>query len=356
MKNNKKKALSKAVIVIPIMTVIVISGIAGLGLFGSHAQTQTSSTSSSVSQSAVTTTVTQTASGSSGESDKPWSAGALNGQVDTFVYTGAFGCTPPASSFFKGEDNASNVASGCEIGAANSTDPAANPDLWVIVPAYAGLSIFGVPKLGATSQGFPTYINNQTVLTMCGAGGTASACPDHPTYMYSPAFTTVEQYLNITNGVFGLPEGVLPTPAHSHIVNQSDTQGWNIIAVLVFDPNIFPNPVTGQCSQIVPSNQPNPTANCLNSYAALQRALATNDSASDNANCNYGANPIYEALGQPPQQIVIPGDSTVQSIGNANTNLQLFFSAQSGNPYPPFSFGGDLTSNSSTVTSSSSSP
>ena len=361
---NNKKAVTKGLIAVPILAVIILAAGAGLGVYySSHAQggssttttsaSSSSSTSNSASGSTATTTVTQTVSATGSDSEYGWSAGAVNGTVDTFVYTGNFACAPAASTFFPNEGNASNVASGCEIGAANSTDPVGNPDLWVIVPAFAGLSIFGVPQLGATPQGFPVYQNN-TYLTMCGAGGSTSACPDHPTYMYSPAFTTVEQYLNITTGVFGLPEGVLPTPAHSHIVNQTDTQGWNIVAVLVFDPNIFPNPVTGQCSQVVPSNQPDPTANCLTSYAALQRALTTNDSASDNANCNYGVNPIYDALGQPATQIFVPGDSTVQSIGNANTNLQLFFSTQSGNPYPPFSNAGDLTSNSSTVTSSSS--
>jgi hypothetical protein len=118
--------------------------------------------------------------------------------------------------------------------------------------------------------------------------------------------------------------------------------------VLVFDPNIFPNAVTGQCSQLVPSNQANSTANCLNTYSALQRALTTSDSASDNANCNYGANPIYEALGQPPTQVVVPGDMTVPSLVNPNTNLVLFFSVYNYNPYAPFTNFGDLTSTAAT--------
>ncbi len=345
---NNKSAITKSLIAIPIVAAIILAGVAGFGVYSSHAQTQ-SSTSTTASASTVTATATQTSSSSNNDSELPWSGGFLNGQVVTFVYTQNYTCNPGVTSFGFNSTETSNAqaVTNCEVGAFKGDTTL--PNLYILVPAFAGLSIFGVPKLGASSQGFPTF-NNQTILTDCGAGGTQTACGDHPTYFYSPAFTTVEQYLGITSGVFGLPEGVLPTPSHSHLINQSDTGGWNNVAVLVFDPNIFPNPVTGQCTQMVPSSQANATANCLNTYSALQKALTTNDSASDNANCNYGANPIYEALGQPPTQVVVPGDMTVPSLANPNTNLVLFFNVYNYNPYPPFTNFGDTTSTATTPT------
>lgn len=345
-----KKGLTKALVGLAVLAAIVIAAIMGFAGYGAFAQSNSSTSSSTSGASTVTTTVTQTttASGSGKDTELPWSGGFLNGQVVTFVYTQNYTCKPGVTSFGFNSTEASSAqaVTNCEVGGFKGDTTL--PTLYVMVPAFAGLSIFGVPKLGASAQGFPTF-NNQTILTDCGAGGTQAACGDHPTYFYSPAFTTVEQYIGINNGVFGLPEGVLPTPAHSHLINQSDTGAWNNVAVLVFDPNIFPNPVTGQCSQVVPSNQANPTANCLNTYSALQRALTTKDSASDTANCiNYynghGANPIYEALGQPATQVVVPGDMTVPSLANPNTNLVLFFSVYNYNPYPPFTNFGEATS------------
>jgi len=202
-----------------------------------------------------------------------------------------------------------------------------------LVPAYAGLSIFGVPALGATSQGFPVF-NNQAIFTQCGAGGTVSACFDHPTYVYSTVFTSVEQHIGIKTGYGGLPEGVLPTPAHDHVVDYPGGSSipWDVIAVLVFDPNIMPNGETGQCTAVVASDQSSPTANCLTSFSAIAKALTTQTTATANANMTQN-NPIYDTLGGVKTQVAIPGVTTVSDSSPANTNLFLFFSASSTNPF-----------------------
>ncbi len=263
------------------------------------------------------------------------SGGFLNNKVVTFIYTSKEQCNPGLQQLFSGsaEATAASAKTNCEVGAAGSF-PSNTPPVWAIVPTYAGLSIFGVPQLGASPQGFPTYMN-QTILTDCGAGGSAMACPDHPALIYSPAFTAVEQHLGMANGVFGLPEGVLPTPAHDHIVS-TDAGGqsvpWYVVAVLVFDPDIVPNPQTGQCWQIVTSSLADPTGNCLTSLTALQNAMGTSNSAIAQANTG---NPIWETLGKPTVQVVIPGASMVSEISNANSNFAVTFGVSSTNPYPP---------------------
>ncbi|MEM3271109.1 MAG: hypothetical protein QXU14_01560 [Metallosphaera sp.] len=257
----------------------------------------------------------------------PSSGAFMNGQVITFLYTAQFSCTPSLTQFFPNETQANQVAMGCEVGAAPSASqlpPNAAP-VYVVVPAFAGLSIFGVQKLGSTPQGYPVFHyngQNYTVLTQCGASGTEAGCADHMMYIYSPVFTIVEKYLGINNGVFGLPEGVLPTPAHDHIVTFSTNTSipWYIVVVLDFNPNIFPNPLTGQCNAIVPSNQSDPTALCLNSYQNVQKAMSTYDSAV--ASANQG-NPIWEALGKPGVDVI-----------SAPSNMILYFSDPNIYPYP----------------------
>lgn len=257
------------------------------------------------------------------------SGGFYNSKEVTFIYTGNYTCTPNANTLFGNSMEAANSMkfTNCEVGVAGNTVSSGALPVWVSVPAYAGLSIFGVNSLGATADGYPTFMGN-VIVTDCGAGGTMTSCPDHPVYLYSPAFTAVEDHLNITNGIFGLPEGVLPTPAHSHIVD-TDASGasieWYAITVLVFDPNIMPNATTGQCTQVVASNLTNATANCLTSFAALQRALNTSSSAVASAN---GNNPIWQTLGSPNTQVVVPGDTYVTQLNNDNTNLLLLFAVK----------------------------
>jgi hypothetical protein len=205
--------------------------------------------------------------------------------------------------------------------------------VFILVPAFAGLSIFGVPALGANSQGYPVF-NKIAIFTQCGAGGTISACADHPTLVYSSVFTTVEKHLGLKNGYGGLPEGVLPVPSHDHVVNYAGGTSipWDVIAVLVFDPNVMPDGATGQCHQWVTSDLSNPTANCLTSFNALANALTTSTSATANANVTQN-NPIYDTLGGVKTQIIIPGVTTVSDTSPANTNLFLYFNVQSTNPF-----------------------
>ena len=193
--------------------------------------------------------------------------GFYNGQVVTFQFYEPFSCTPSPSTLLPNDANAKNAENKtqCEAGAAG-TFPSNVEPVWGMAPAFAGLSIFGITDFGATPDGFPTY-NGTTVFTDCTGMGSTHKCPDHPPLFYSPVIVAVEQNnLSITNGVMGLPEGVMPFPAHTHVID-TDAGGqdipWNAIAVFVFDPNIFPNPATGKCIQVAPSNLTSPTGNCL---------------------------------------------------------------------------------------------
>ncbi|WP_062488548.1 hypothetical protein [Sulfolobus acidocaldarius] len=329
----------------------------------------TTSTQTVTATQTVTSTQTQTVTSTLTKPVTVNSSGAFyNGQVITFQYTAQFMCTPPATTFFPNETNQSKAAMGCEVGAGNiSAFPKNAAPVFVLVPAFAGLSIFGPTQLNATPQGFPTFTyNNVTyvITTQCGAAGTMTACPDHMTYIYSPAFTAVEQALGIKNGVFNLPEGVLPTPAHDHLVTFTTNQSipWYIVVVLVFDPNIFPNPITGQCQAIVPSNTTNPTANCLNNIQALENAMMTYDSAVgmanaknpiwtclnniqalENAMMTYDSavgmanakNPIWTTLVNTDLQVVVPGITSPSQLMSAmNSNMVLYFSDPAIYPYP----------------------
>lgn len=278
----------------------------------------------------TTTSITSTTTSVKTVQISPKLSGAFyNGSVVTFIYKYDYACVPKLSSFFPNQTDAASKTD-CVVGAGKADAEQGAAPLWVLVPAYAGLSIFGVEQLGATASGLPRF-QNKTLITNCGAGLTPTACVFHPSLLYSPAFTVVEQHLGITNGIFGLPEGVLPTPAHNHIINCCFAViPWYTIVVLVFDPNIFPNAVTGECSVIVPSNLTSPTSNCLNSYDAIVSAFNTKSSSVQAAN---KGNPIWEALGKPSTQIVIPGASVVSQISNANSNLFEHFTVNSTNFY-----------------------
>ncbi|HLQ21216.1 MAG TPA: hypothetical protein VK127_02795, partial [Nitrososphaerales archaeon] len=149
-----------------------------------------------------------------------------------------------------------------------------------------------------------------------------------------PLFTAVEQFLGIKSGYGGLPEGVLPVPAHSHVVNYAGGSSipWDVITVLVFDPNIMPDGATGKCAQVVASDLSNPTGNCLTSFSALSAALTTQTTATAKANSTQN-DPIYSALGGVKTQILIPGVSVVSDTSATNTNLFLYFNVQSKSPF-----------------------
>jgi hypothetical protein len=107
---------------------------------------------------------------------------------------------------------------------------------------------------------------------------------------------------------------------------------WGTIAVLVFDPNIWPTRDTGTCRAVVASNLSSPTANCLTSIGALQRAFATSSSADAAANGGAMPNPIWATLGNPSAQVVIPGVTSAAQITTLNANLYIPFSVAPGAP------------------------
>jgi hypothetical protein len=330
--SDGRPAVSNTVFAGVTALLIVIAAI-GFGLYG----TSSSPTKTETVISTTTATMSESSmmSSSSGVMQALVSGGLLNSGTVSFGYTQNYQCTPSLTAFGFNSTEAAAAAkdTGCAVGAGNSTAVANALPVFVLVPAYAGLSIFGVTKLGASAQGYPVF-DNQTVPTQCGAGGTGAACPDHPTYLYSPDFTLVEQHLGIQNGIFGLPEGVLPTPAHDHVVGYNGTQSipWYMVVVLVFDPNVMPNAITGQCTQVVQSNLTDPTGNCLNSLAAIQAAMGTKTSATANANATQ-SNPIYSTFGGVPTQVLVPGVTEIAETSPANSNLFLYFNVVSENPY-----------------------
>jgi hypothetical protein len=327
---TRRTAVSTAIFAATAIVLIVIAAV-GFGLYATtSAKTSTSTTTTTTTATSVTTTSVSGSVMQALQSD-----GFVNAQTVTFEYTQNYVCTPSLTSF---GFNASQVGAaqgttGCEVGAGNSTAVSGAQPVFVLVPAYAGLSIFGVAALGASAQGYPIF-DNQTIVTDCGAGGTNASCPFHPTYIYSPDFTAVEQYLGIKNGVFNLPEGVLPTPAHDHVVGYLDSTSipWYMVTVLVFDPNIMPNAITGQCTQVVNSNLTAPTGNCLNSLSAIQAALNTKTTATASANATQ-SDPIYDTFGGISTQVIIPGVTMVSASSPANSNLFLYFNVVQENPF-----------------------
>lgn len=334
MKTYRRRAVSTALFAGVTLVLLILAAV-GFYLYATRSPTTyTTTITTTIPGQGSTTTVTVTSTSISVSTIKLLkSGGFMQGNITTFGYTQNYVCSPSVTAFISNGEatNASKVTT-CLVGAGNkSAVPGAFP-VFVLVPAYAGLSIFGVPQLGATSQGYPTF-NGQTIVTQCGAGGTMAACPDHPTFLYSPVFTLVEQHLGIKNGVFGLPEGVLPTPAHDHVVGFTTDQSipWYVVAVLVFDPNIMPNPITGQCTKVVDSNLTNPTGNCLTSFDALTRAMNTRTTATAMANATQN-NPIYDTLGGVSTQVLIPGVTIISENSPANTNLFIFFNVTPENP------------------------
>ncbi|MDE1811178.1 MAG: hypothetical protein KGH66_03990 [Candidatus Micrarchaeota archaeon] len=226
--------------------------------------------------------------------------------------------TPSSGSGVQG--NATD-ADYCEIVVGGNTTGAF--PLWLFVPAFAGTSILGVNSLGASVQGFPTFDGN-VVATQCGPGGTPVSC-NHPEYVYSPIYTALEHKLGVYNGIFGLPEGIGPTPAHTH-ANGLDYLGptgrWYIIPVFVFDPNIMPNATTGACAQIVQSNLTSPTGNCLTSFAAIWAAMNTTSSAVGAANAG---NPLWSVVGNATYQVAVPGVSRDVKFVDPTTGMLIAF-------------------------------
>lgn len=338
MKTTDKRPAVSTTVFAAVTVVLIVIAAAGFGLYATRsASTTTETTTSTTTATEMMTSSSTEMMSSSSESMAQLlqSGGFVNSQTQTFGYSSNYQCVPSLTTFGFNATEAGNAAqtTACEVGAGNSSAVTNAFPVFVLVPAYAGLSIFGVGKLGASAQGYPVF-DNQTIATQCGAGGTGAACPDHPTYLYSPDFTLVEQHLGIQSGIFGLPEGVLPTPSHDHLVGVNGTQSipWYMVTVLVFDPNVMPNAVTGQCTQVVQSDLADPTGNCLNSLAALQAALTTKTTATANANATQD-DPIFDTFGGVQTQVLIPGVTDIAETSPANSNLFLFFNVVDSDPY-----------------------
>ena len=325
--SNRRNAASKAIWAVVVVVIIIVGAGAyyyysyGIGTTGNNTtlRTGTSVPANIILNGSV-------------------SGGFYKGQVVSFAYSKDYQCLPALSNFVQNKTEASKAAAVtmCEVVGGNSTDLASSAPVFILVPAYAGLSVFGVPALGATSQGYPVFKGN-VVFTQCGAGIAKSACLDHPKLIYSPFFTLVEQHLGIKTGYTpaNLPEGVLPTPAHSHVIDYAGGPSipWYVVTVLVFDPNIMPDGQTGVCHQQVNSNLTNPTGNCLTSFTALENALTAKTTATAIANSTQD-DPIYDTFGGVHTQVLIPGVTAVTENSATNTNLFLWFAATTTDPFP----------------------
>ena len=326
---NSRRGVSTAIFA-AVTVVLLVTTAAGFYLYSTTSSAQASTTTNVITSTVLATTTTTSVS----TSQILQSGGFVNGNLTTFGYSQNYVCTPAGTTFLNTtEAQAAAKVTTCIVGAGNNTAVSGAFPVFVLVPAFAGLSNFGVAQLGASTQGYPVF-DGQTIVTQCGAGGSPSACPDHPTYLYSPDFTLVEKHLGINNGVFGLPEGVLPTPSHDHLAGYTGQTSipWYAVAVLVFDPNIFPNAVTGQCTAVVNSNLTDPTGNCLTSFSALESAMNTKTTATANANMTQ-SDPIYSTFGGVATQVLIPGVTVVSESSGANTNLFIYFNVSPQNPY-----------------------
>jgi hypothetical protein len=274
----------------------------------------------------------------------PVIAGAFaSGQVVTFTYNGShtFSCTPSVSSLFPHDSNASAAAgtTDCAIGNASQSAVEQVPQ-WYLIPAFAGLSAFGLTNFNATSRGFPT-LNGSAVFADCGAGATPTACLDQPPASFSPIFADVEAHAGLSGGVDGLPLGVLPYPAHDMVENYTSYPivPWGTIIVYVLDPNIWPNRSTGACAALVPSNLSDPTANCLTSSAHIDLAETTCSSAAAKVAASAD-NPVSWALTHDAQasacaQVYVPAPGSYAPEGGSallNSNLYEPYSVALGAP------------------------
>lgn len=244
------------------------------------------------------------------------SKGFQHSQVIQVNYSSVTVCNPPTNALYPGfpQALAASRFTGCEIGV-GIAPPANSVPTYILVPAYAGLSVFGFTAWNSTAQGYPTFDGN-AIVTACGAAGTKAGCSggaNSITSYYSTAIGVWEKQMGIANGIYGYPEGVMPNSAHDLMLPTAAHNGQYsyLVRVGVFDPNIFPNITTGRCTQVVPSNLTNATGNCLTSRGALQRALMTEDTAVLAAN---GNNILYTAKNiQPFQASITIANVTVMS-------------------------------------------
>jgi hypothetical protein len=262
-----------------------------------------------------------------------------NGKLVNLVYFDNFTCIPAPAAVYMNSSESINAASvtACEFGSAVGVNTTGGIPRWDLIPAFAGLSVYGYSAYGSTLLGYPVY-NGNAVLTECSANRISNACIHRPAYVYSPIISAIEHGLNISDGINGLPEGVLPNAARDILAspkkNSTVSRSYDV-RVWVLDPNIFPNPSTGKCQQVAPSSLADPTAHCLTSVVALQAAISTNDTAVPTINAN---NIFWKVANRPDTQAVIlvtallPGNSTnpqfvVQQsddINISNTNMFVY--------------------------------
>ncbi len=251
-----------------------------------------------------------------------------NETIATLLYY----CFPAPSAVYKNSSESVNAsaATTCETGAFAGIEPAGANLRYTLVPAFAGFSIYGYTKYNATPDGYPTF-NGMPIVTGCGAALTKKSC-NGSVYLYSPFQSASERSIGIYNGINGLPEGVLPNSAFDDLVYPVETGTVSRtyrVNVKVYDPNIFPNITTGECSQIAPSNLTNATGNCLTSLNALQAAIDTNDSAVAEINAN---NPLWTTAGRPDTEAVILVINVTSgaigyepNVSMGNTNIQGYY-------------------------------
>jgi hypothetical protein len=252
-----------------------------------------------------------------------------NGKVVALNSTPSATCTSAISTLFLGYQEALNASAitNCEIGVGLNRTTGMYPR-YDLVPSFAGLSIYGLTGWNATAQGYPIY-NGMAVVTACGADGTPAACNTSiKRNYYSVGHSSLEAMLGITRGTNGLLQGVLPNAAHDSLIPSNvgivPTQTY-VVRIGVYDPNIFPNATTGRCTQLVASNLSSPLKNCLNSTAALARALNTTDSAVAIANKN---NIVFKSKNIAPYQAALFVDNVTQTRSMMNGSYMISIVSQ----------------------------
>jgi hypothetical protein len=251
-----------------------------------------------------------------------------NGKVVTLGATPSSNCTSTPALLYQNFTDAvaATAITNCEIGIGLSNTTGMVP-YYMLNPAFGGLSMYGLTTWNSTASGYATF-RNTTIITNCGASGTPAACNSTKKYFYSYTSSVWERQAGITTGTMGLPEGVLPRPAHDILlpgsINSTPVVSY-LVRVWVFDPNIFPNATTGRCKQVIASNLSNSTGNCLNNTAALARAIKTTSTAVVAANKNnilFTSKNIPPSGGIPPLQAVIIYD--VPTVSGKNTTVTMY--------------------------------
>ncbi len=236
-----------------------------------------------------------------------------NGNIVNYTYANVT-CSPGAYATSSPEARNASLFTTCDVGGGPfAANTAGAIPIWALTPGFVGPSAYGLfagvaaaglPSYPTSPMGYPIY-NGTVIQTQCGTGNSSSACLGKPDYFYSAFYGLLERSIGVTKGVGGLPEGVLANAARDYIVSPLKNSTYtksDIIRVLVFDPDIFPNTTTGKCRVLAPSALVNATGNCLTSVSALAAAINTIDTAIPAMNTN---NLLWKAAGMPTKQAVI---------------------------------------------------